>query len=133
MNKRAIEDARLSAIFQLADLNGREAAEKCDVVPMVVQEHANPCDDSSEVKKQWFVSGGVCGFAWVKIRPANSRIAHFAIAKLSGWKRDSYSGGITFWVSAYGQSMQRKEAYANAYARTLNEHGVNAFAESRMD
>jgi len=29
--------------------------------------------------------------------------------------------------------MQRKKAYARAYAKVLNEAGVDAYADSRMD
>lgn len=43
------------------------------------------------------------------------------------------SGGLQYWVSQGGQSMQRKEAFARAFASVLKANGIDAFADSRMD
>lgn len=50
-------------------------------------------------------------------------------------RTDGYYGGVSIWVGGFGQSVQRKEAYANAFAEVLNERveGVRAYAGSRMD
>lgn len=109
---------------------GMKAANSAEVVPMVVRQHENPLDDSSAVVKEYFVGDGVCGFAWVTVRPGNSSFALFA--KKNGWK-PAYSGGIQYWVSGFGQSMQRKFAYAGAFAGVLCSHGVKAYAHERMD
>jgi hypothetical protein len=81
-----------------------------------------------------------CGFAWVNVKPGTSRFARYAKALntnarhlSSGWRADSYYGGITLWVSDYGQNMQQKEAYTNAYAEVLRRHGIAATSNSRMD
>ncbi len=81
--------------------------------------------------KSWYVADGVCGFAWIKIRPANSSFALWA--KKAGIAKPAYGGGLQIWVSGYGQSMQKKEAYAAAYAKVLSEAGIKAHSESRMD
>lgn len=47
--------------------------------------------------------------------------------------RKNYGGGWCIWVRAYGQSMTRKEAYANHFAAKLREYGIDAHSESRLD
>ena len=111
---------------------GQDALTKCTPTPMVVEEHKHQLDDNSPVVKQWFVEGGVCGFAWVNIRPATSSFARWL--KSQGIvKRVSYYGGYDYWVIHGGQSMQRKEAFARAMAEVLRKHGINADAMSRID
>ena len=110
---------------------GMAAGNAAQPTAMVVSEHANPLDDASAVRKQWFVADGVCGFAWVTIRPGTSSFARW-MAK-HGYVRKAYGGGVSHWVSEFGQSMERKQAYAAAYAKVLTDAGVNAYAESRMD
>jgi hypothetical protein len=51
-----------------------------------------------------------------------------------GHARKSYYGGVDIWISAHGQSVDRKEAHAQAMASVLKEKlGVNAHAMSRLD
>lgn len=119
-------------LFLLADKAGKEAVAKLKVTPMVVQQHTNPMDDNSPVKQQWFIEDGVCGFAWVNIKPANSKFANW-MKKMGYGRTDSYYGGLSYWIGDYGQSMQKKEAYANAFAGVLQEYGIKAYASSRMD
>jgi hypothetical protein len=99
---------------------GRAAAEAAVPVPMIVSgyEHQPVMD-------------GVCGFAWVKV-PGNTGFGRWA--KGEGIFDKSYSGGLMMWISDYGQSMTRKEAYAMAYADSLRASGIeNVYAGSRMD
>ena len=44
-----------------------------------------------------------------------------------------FRSGLSVWVSEGGQSMERKEAYARAYADVLRAAGIEAYAGSRMD
>jgi len=74
---------------------------------------------------------GVCGFAWVKVKGQTSFARHMRDAGFG--RTDSYAGGTNLWVREGGQSLERKEAYANAFAAVLNEAGVSAYAYSRMD
>ena len=37
------------------------------------------------------------------------------------------------WIGDYGQSMQRKEAYAYTFASVLQKHGIECHGMSRMD
>lgn len=80
----------------------------------------------------WQVSEGVCGFAWVNVKPGNSRIAKALVAANLA-RKDSYEGGVTVWVHEFNQSMARKEAYARAFAKVLTDAGIRAYASSRMD
>lgn len=92
--------------------------------PMVVTEGSGG--------KSWFVRDGVCGFAWVTVRPGTSSFARWLVK--TGQGRKAYGGGVDIWVSGFGQSMQRKEAYAYAMAKVItDELGVSAYAGSRMD
>lgn len=124
--------AEFDTLFAKADKAGKLAASQRVPVPMVVQEHSNCLDDSSPVRQSWMVEGGVCGFAWIHIYPGNSPIANYA--KKNWGAGSAYHGGVNIWVSDYGQSMTRKEAYAQAFAKTLYEAGYDkVYAMSRMD
>jgi len=123
----------LAALYASADAAGKAAADACVPVPMIVREHANPFDNRSPVVKQYApVMGGVCGFASIGIKPANSAFAKYLVAEKIG-RKDSYAGGIRIPVFAYGQSMAKKEAYAYAFAEVLRAAGIRAYGESRMD
>ncbi len=65
------------------------------------------------------------------MKPGNSWFARFL--KAAGLARKAVYGGVSVWVSAYNQSMERKEAYAHAFANVLRSVGIDAYAESRMD
>jgi hypothetical protein len=104
----------------------------------------------------YFESEGVCGFAWVTVRgstpfqnwlkgrvkteyPASAALRHvegrhFRDTSAVNPPDRGYHGGTSVWVGGFGQSMQRKEAFAEAFADRLSEvEGVTAYAGSRMD
>jgi len=111
-----------AAIIAAAEAAGMAAGNACEPATMIV----------NGASKQYIVHEGCCGFAWVNIKPGNSRIANYL--KKSGKARSSYHGGIDVWVSEFGQSMARKEDYAGAYARVLRDNGIDrAYSMSRMD
>jgi hypothetical protein len=123
----------VQTLFNLADAAGKAAVKALNVRPMVVSQRENPFDDNSKVVQSWFVEDGVCGFAWVNIKPANSKFCKWLLANHRA-RKDSYSGGVTLWIGDYGQSMQKKEAYAHAFAKVLRDNGVTkCYASSRMD
>jgi hypothetical protein len=94
--------------------------------PMVVQQ----IGAGGEVLKTYEpVMDGVCGFAWVQIK-GNTTFGRWA--KQNGASK-AYPNGLMFWVGEFDQSMTRKEAYASAFAKVLNEAGIQAYADSRMD
>ena len=121
-----------SELYYKAVKAGQQAAAKCNPTPMTVQQHASPFNDTSPIVKEWYVPDGVCGFAWVRLTPARGKFV--AWLKLNGiGSGDSYAGGYSIWIHNYNQSMQRKEAHARAMADVLNEAGLVAYAESRID
>ena len=117
------------AIYEAANAAGYAAVAALEVVPMVVQERYNPLDDGSPVKREYFVPDGPCGFAGIVVRD----IKFANVLKRSGIGRANYGGGYRINVSDFNQSLQKKEAYAEAFAKVLNESGIRAYAESRMD
>jgi hypothetical protein len=117
---KAERDAKHAELFAKADAAGRLAADACVPVPMVVSGY----EDQP-------IMDGVCGFAWVTVRPGNSSFAKWLKANKGG--RIAYQGGMQIWISDYNQSMQRKSAYADAFAAVLRSNDVKAYGGSRMD
>lgn len=131
--RNKVDDLIFSTMWAEGVRRGLEAGNACKPVPMRVVEHSNPLDDTSPVRHDYgIVEGGVCGFAWVKIRPANCAFANWLRDNGHG-RTDSYSGGLIVWVGEFGQSMARKEAYARAMADYFRTMHVKCYAESRMD
>lgn len=124
----------MSAIFKSlyaqADAAGRKAVADLKVTPMVLQE-VDIFDKPYAGSKTYFVEDGACGFAWVTIRPANCAFAKWLRLKNLGDK--AYGGGVQIWVSDFNQSVQKKEAYADAFAAVLKDYGIKAFSNSRLD
>jgi hypothetical protein len=120
-------------IYLKARNAGMEAAQNCMPTPMVVGTPTTPLGNDIDTNKQmYFVSEGVCGFAWIQVKPGTSAFAKW-LKKNNLARPDSYYGGVSIWVGEFNQSMQRKEAYANAFANVLNECGIRAYSMSRMD
>jgi hypothetical protein len=129
---RTLTKKELRRLFDAADAAGRAAASGTTPVAMVVGTPTTVFGtDINPAKPVYVVPGGVCGFAWVRITPGNSRAAHYAVAHWGA--RTAYNGGVSIFCHDYGQSLTRKEAYADAFAKVLREAGIRAYGESRMD
>ena len=76
--------------------------------------------------------GHACGFAWIVV-PGNSAFGRYVKKIKVGYK--GYPCGIHIWVSLFGQSVMLKEAYASAYAKSLQvELGMTEiYSASRLD
>jgi len=120
------------ALHKIADEAGKAAAEALRPVPMVVgQAKSLFSNEIDPAKPTYFVPDGVCGFAWIWFR-GNTGWGRWA--RKAGLARSSYPSGLQISVHDYNQSMQKKEAYAQAYASVLRGYGVEeAFAASRLD
>lgn len=118
-------------IYEQAHAAGCQAVERVTVNPMIVQERANPLDDQSAITRSYLVNDGVCGFASVLIRPANSKFAKYLVSL--NLARKSYLGGVAMSVHYFNQSLTKKEAYGEAFAKVLASNGICAYCESRMD
>ena len=72
-----------------------------------------------------------CGFAGVVIKPARGKFVSYLKSLDMGYKH--YYGGWYVSVREFGQSLTRKEAYAEAFAKVLSEVGMRCYVDSRMD
>lgn len=88
-----------------------EAVSCIQVAPMIVQGREGA----------YYVEGGVCGFARVEVRPRTSAWSKWLRGR--GWYSSDYHKCVYLNISAYGQSMQRKEAFARAFAAYLTAKG----------
>ncbi len=105
--------------------------------PMVVGQAVGLFGNDIVPGTEEVVEGGVCGFAWVKIRPARGKFVTW-LKKNNIGHRDDYAGGYSismgrFPGADFGQSMERKEAAGAAFAEVLRNHGIEAYMTSRMD
>ena len=82
------------------------------------------------IGKSWYVDDGACGFAWIAFK-GNTAFGKWA--KAQGIARSHYPSGLCVWVGEFGQSVDRKSAYAEAYAQVLREAGIDASSGSRLD
>jgi hypothetical protein len=122
---------KYARLAKKADAAGKAAAEAKTPTPMIVGEAKSLFDDSIDYSKPtYFVESGVCGFAWVFVK-GNTGFGRWA--KNAGIASKGYPTGLNIRVSGYGQSYERKMAYAQAYAAVLQEAGVTAYAEGRLD
>ena len=121
----------IESLYIQAHDAGNTAVTQTTVTPMIVTQAANPLDDSSAVVNAWIVNDGVCGFASVIIKPANSKFAKFLVANQLA--RKHYAGGVSMSIRDFNQSLTKKEAYAQGFAKVLNDNGINAYVDSRMD
>ncbi len=119
-------------LLEKAHLMGMDAGRGSTPTPMVV---GTPTETfGSEIdysKPTYFVEGGVGGFAGVVIKPARGKFVSYLKSIGMGYKH--YYGGYYVPVREFGQSLARKEAYAEAYAKVLSEEGMSCYVDSRMD
>lgn len=77
------------------------------------------------------VNDGPCGFGWVWLK-GNTAVGR--AMRAAGIARPDYPTGLSIWCSEFGQSYERKRAYAAAYAGVLREAGASeAVGRSRLD
>ena len=84
-----------------------------------------------DYSKPTYVLDGLCGFAWVNIKPARGAFVNYLKSRNVGSK--GYYGGYEIWVREFGQSVDRKAAFARAFADVLAKYGINASVGSRLD
>jgi hypothetical protein len=111
-------------LAELAHKAGLQAGEEIIPTPMVVTN-----EDLSFVS---VVEDGLCGFAWVNIKPARGSFVNY-LKSMNVGSVNTYSGGYEIWVSQFGQSYTRKQAYAKAFAEVLRAYDIKAIYGSRLD
>ena len=100
-------------------------------VPKFIVGDAIGLSDQIDYSKKTYVLEGLCGFAWINISPARGAFVTYLKSINVGGK--AYYGGYEIWVREFGQSVDRKEAFAGAFAEVLRKYGINASAGSRLD
>lgn len=135
--QRAVSKPKTESIadlFARARKAGIDAGNANTPTPMIVGSPSTPLGtDIDTTKPMYYVSGGVCGFAWVSVKArVNSAIGKWLIASGNGQKSE-YHRAILISVHDHDQSMSRKEAHARAIAKVLRDAGWEAYAESRID
>ena len=119
-------------LLERAHLMGMDAGRASTPTPMIVGSPSTPFgSDIDYSKPTHFVESGVCGFAGVVIKPARGKFVSYLKSLGMGYKH--YYGGYYVPVHEFGQSLERKEAYARAYAKVLSEEGMSCYVDSRMD
>lgn len=127
------KEAEYRHLYNQARIAGLEAVAALQVVPMVVNQHRDLLDDNSPITKQYYVADGVCGFAMIRIKPANCGFAQWLLANNMARKSD-YAGGVYISVMEFNQSYQKKDAYGHAFAERLRTlAGLKAYCDSRLD
>jgi len=124
---RAARNDAFTTIWRDAGLAAHVAVQALDVKPMTVVGH-NP---STGDRIAYHVPDGVCGFAYVTIRPATGAFVQWLKGRSIGHK--AYHGGWEISIQQYSQSMQRKEEHARVVAEYLTDYGIPAGYYSRMD
>lgn len=164
MNARDRQDMAWQEVVERAYLAGEKAAEEAIPTPMLVGTPKNMMaslhggDDGGFDPDQpiYRVNEGACGFGWVIVR-GDRKFQNYLQAKRESrfpaaealnhsngdWRDTShvmppshseYERGTHVSVTGFGQSVTRKEAFAYAMARVLNEiDGVEAHGSSRLD
>ena len=116
-------------LFQRAYAAGMDALNAAVPVPMRIVE-ADIWGKPKAGAQVWVEPEGMCGFAWVRIK---GNTAFGREMKKHGLFSRAYPTGLQFWVGEGGQSVERKEAFARAFAKVLRDNGIDAYAESRLD
>ena len=80
----------------------------------------------------YIVPDGVCGFAWLEIRPARGSLVTF-LKKNGIGSVSHYHRCYRVNISQFNQSLALKEAYAYAVAQSLCEAGYEVSSGSRID
>ena len=122
MSKQTIT---VSELLKQAEAAGLKAGLESSPNPVTFKDtHTGQTYDSAE---------GSCGFAWVNISPARGKFVNHL--KKIGKGYTSYQGGYNVPAGGVelGQSITRKEAYAEAFAKVLQDWGIKCYVSSRLD
>lgn len=118
------------AIVKQAEAAGMAALEAAKPRPIVVGTAVGLSNQIDYSKPTYYEAEGLCGFAWISFA-GNTAFGRW-MKKNRKISKD-YPTGYCVWVSEGGQSVERKEAYARAYAEVLKANGIEAYAQSRLD
>jgi len=122
-----------------AEQAAQVASANATPTPMLVYEADGLSNRPKPDARAWHVPDGMCGFAWVNVSPANSRIAN-RIKEFGTFNTHrAYEGGLNVWMHLGGQSVARKEAAAQAYSQVIAQYiadtgeTARVYPQSRLD
>ena len=124
---KAEKNTEFIAIYYEAYAAGMKAGQEAIPTPMVVSGGV-----PGEVEKNYYISEGMCGFAWVTIRPSYGKFASWLKAMGYG-SYSAYDRAVLIWCHEFNQSVTRKEAFAEAFADVLTKHDIPCSSHSRLD
>ncbi len=114
MDKKKLEALYARAV-KLADEAGMKAANECE---------------EQMLSLAGYQPFPICGFAWVNFKPASTRFVRWL--KKQGMADKAHEGGANLWVSKFGQSHDKKLAYARAFADVIETEVVLAGLEPSL-
>ena len=121
------------AIYEQAHAAGCKAWEDCSPNPVTWGMAKSLVGNEIVPGTESTCTEGLCGFAWIIVKPARGPFVTYCKRNDIG-RKHVYPG---WYIGARGpfdsQSIERKEAYAYAFAGVLREHGVNCYVGSRLD
>jgi hypothetical protein len=129
--KKALTKNQCHNIYVEAYEAGLLAGKDADTPKFVVGSPTTPLGNDIDFNKKTYILDGLCGFAWVTISPARGAFVNYLKSREVGSK--GYYGGYEIWVKEFGQSVDRKSAFAQAFAEVLNKYGITAYTGSRLD
>ena len=129
--KKAIGKRECARIYKEAYEAGLLAGKDADTPQFVVGSPTTALGSDIDFSKKTYILDGLCGYAWVNISPA--RGAFVTYLKSIDVGRKGYYGGFEVSVREFGQSVDRKYAFAQAFAEILGKYGIQASAGSRLD
>lgn len=127
-----------AAVFATAERTADAAALAATPTPMIVGTAIGLSDRIDPTQRTYVIPDGVCGFAWVRVRPARGAFVTWCKQNNIG-RSDSYEGGYVIPAHELApslrktQSYERKMAAANAAAAVLRDAGINAYSEGHLD
>ena len=127
-----VTKANAEQIYREAHAAALEASQAADPTPMIVGSPTTPFgSDIDPTKTVYYVADGLCGFAWVTITPARGPMVTYLKSIGTGYK--GYYGGYRVSMRMGGQSYERKQQAASAFAKVLQGYGIECYVESRLD
>jgi hypothetical protein len=121
-----MEREQIAAILIEANERGRIAAAESDQQMIQVEDQDGMVYDPFSYRFRR-ATLPICGFASVRVKGLRGKV--LAEFRHRGFEKH-YFVGQYLWVGDYNQSYDLKSAYTKAYAKTLTEHGFNAWSES---
>jgi len=118
-------------ILREAENAGRLAYEACTPHPVIFGQAVGLTGNAMVPGTEELCTEGACGFAWVSLSKGQTRLVN-KLKKLGIGSRSVY-GSWYIWAPGMSQSIDRKEAWAEAFTDVLRKHGIKAYAQSRLD